>query len=98
MTPLAQSDDTLLHAGREKAKGLASAIAGCLRHHGYAQVDAVGPHCVSNAVKAIAIARAYLKPSGFDLHCVPAFRVIPNRDRPGNELTQMVFDVRRVDG
>ena len=75
MTQLAPNADTLLHAGRENAPGLATAIAACLRHHGRAEVDAVGPRCVSTAVKAIAIARGYLAPNGYDLNCSPGKRV-----------------------
>jgi len=98
MTQLASEDTTLLHATRGNPTGLASAIAACLRNHGHAEVDAVGPQCVSTAVKALAIARAYLKPSSYDLQCAPGFHTIPNRNRPGTELTQIIFTVQRVNG
>jgi stage V sporulation protein S len=36
-------------------------------------MQAVGAGAVNQAVKAIAIARGYLAPSGIDLVCIPAF-------------------------
>lgn len=36
-------------------------------------MQAIGPHAVNQAVKAIAIARAYIKADGLGLHTVPSF-------------------------
>lgn len=36
-------------------------------------MQAIGPHAVNQAVKAIAIARSYIQPEGLGLHTVPSF-------------------------
>ena len=51
----------------------AGAIAGVIREKGSVEVQAVGAGASNQAVKAVAIARGYLAPSGIDLVCVPAF-------------------------
>ncbi|MGH2356097.1 MAG: stage V sporulation protein S [Chloroflexota bacterium] len=52
---------------------VAGAIAGMVREHGRAEVQAIGAGAINQAVKAIAIARDYLAPAGVDLICVPSF-------------------------
>jgi len=52
---------------------VAGALAGVIREHGKAELQAIGAGAVNQAIKAIAIARGYLAPSGIDLVCVPAF-------------------------
>ncbi|GAA6514431.1 stage V sporulation protein S [Merdimmobilis hominis] len=52
---------------------VAGAIAGVIREKGSVEVQAVGAGASNQAVKAVAIARGYLAPSGIDLVCVPAF-------------------------
>jgi len=52
---------------------LAGALTGVIREQGRAEMQAVGAGAVNQAVKAIAIARGYLAPSGIDLVCIPAF-------------------------
>ena len=52
---------------------VAGAIAGVIRDKGSVEVQAVGAGASNQAVKAVAIARGYLAPSGIDLVCVPAF-------------------------
>jgi stage V sporulation protein S len=52
---------------------VAGALAGVLRENPAAELQAIGAGATNQAVKAIAIARAYLRTSGFDLVCVPEF-------------------------
>ncbi len=51
----------------------AGAIANGIRQSGAAQIEAIGPRAVNQAVKAIAIARGYLAAGGVDVYCVPCF-------------------------
>ena len=51
----------------------AGALANAIRAEGQAQLQTIGPKAVNQAVKAIAIARGYLAPSGIDLISVPSF-------------------------
>lgn len=55
---------------------VAGAIAGVIRESGAVEVQAVGAGAANQAIKAIAIARGYLAPTGVDLICVPAFATV----------------------
>jgi stage V sporulation protein S len=44
-----------------------------IREQGAAELQTVGAGALNQAVKAIAIARGFVAPSGMDLMCVPAF-------------------------
>jgi stage V sporulation protein S len=48
-------------------------MAGVVRQSGAVEVQVVGAGALNQAVKAVAIARGYLAPSGVDLTCVPTF-------------------------
>ncbi|MDR1773481.1 MAG: stage V sporulation protein S [Clostridioides sp.] len=55
---------------------VAGAIAGVLREKGEAEIQAIGAGALNQAVKAVAITRGFVTPSGIDLVCVPAFTEI----------------------
>ena len=44
-----------------------------LRESGCVEVQAVGAGAANQAIKAVAIARGFVAPSGIDVVCVPAF-------------------------
>lgn len=48
-------------------------MAGVLRERGGAEIQAIGAGAINQAVKAVAIARGFVAPSGMDLVCIPAF-------------------------
>jgi len=52
---------------------VAGALAGVLREEGNAELQAVGAGALNQGVKAVAIARGFVAPSGIDLICIPAF-------------------------
>ena len=52
---------------------VAGALAGVITGQKEAELQAVGAGAVNQAVKAIAIARGFLAPSGMELICVPSF-------------------------
>lgn len=52
---------------------VAGALAGVIREYGKAEIQAVGAGAINQAIKAIAIARGFVSPSGIDLICIPAF-------------------------
>ena len=56
-----------------KTSAVAGAIAGVMREHKHAEVQAIGAGAVNQAVKACAIARAYLQDDGLDVICIPSF-------------------------
>lgn len=58
---------------KSNLNSVAGALAGVLREKGTAELQAVGAGALNQAVKAVAIARGFVAPSGIDLVCVPAF-------------------------
>lgn len=69
----------------------AGALANTIREEGKAELQVIGPKAVNQAIKAIAIARGYIAPSGLDLIAVPSF-VDVNID--GEEKTAIRIEVR----
>lgn len=60
-------------ASSSNPSAVAGAIAGMIREKGFCELQAIGAGAINQSVKAIAIARGYMAPSGVDLICVPAF-------------------------
>ena len=58
---------------RVSTKSNPNSVAGALAEKGTAELQAVGAGALNQAVKAVAIARGFVAPSGIDLVCVPAF-------------------------
>ncbi|MFW6008873.1 MAG: stage V sporulation protein S [archaeon] len=69
---------------------VAGALAGTIREDGICDLTAVGAGAINQAVKAIAIARGYISPSGEDLVVVPAFTTC---NIEGEEKTAIKFIV-----
>lgn len=65
--------DVLKVSAKSIPNSVAGALAGVLREKGHAEVQAVGAGALNQAVKAVAIARGFVAPSGMDLVCIPAF-------------------------
>lgn len=60
-------------SSRSNPNSVAGALAGVLRERGAAEMQAIGAGAINQAVKAVAIARGFVAPSGVDLICIPAF-------------------------
>lgn len=56
-----------------RTSAVAGAIAGVIREHKRAEVQAIGAGAVNQAVKAVVMAIGYLKNDGMDIVCVPQF-------------------------
>ncbi|EEL88193.1 Stage V sporulation protein S [Bacillus cereus AH1272] len=67
---------------------MAGAIAGVLRASGNVEIQVIGAGSLNQAIKAIAIARGFVAPSGIDLVLVPAFQevTIDNQERTAIKL------------
>jgi stage V sporulation protein S len=63
-------------SSRSNPGAVAGAVAGVIRQQGCVEVQAIGAGAVNQAVKAVAIARGYVAPSGMDLYCIPAFTTL----------------------
>ena len=68
--------DVLRISTKSNPNSVAGAIAGLIKEKGKAEMQAVGAGALNQAVKAIAIARGFVAPSGVDLICIPAFTEI----------------------
>lgn len=56
-----------------RTSAVAGAIAGVMREHHHADVQAIGASAVNQAVKALALARGYLAEDGINIFCIPHF-------------------------
>jgi len=65
--------DVLKVSAKSSPNSVAGALAGVLREKGGAELQAIGAGALNQAVKAVAIARGFVAPSGLDLVCIPAF-------------------------
>jgi stage V sporulation protein S len=65
--------EVLKVSSKSNPNSCAGAMAGVVRQAGAVEVQVVGAGALNQAIKAIAIARGYLAPSGVDLVCVPTF-------------------------
>ncbi|AEJ43352.1 MULTISPECIES: stage V sporulation protein S [Alicyclobacillus] len=65
--------DVLKVSAKSNPNSVAGALAGVVREQGSAEIQAIGAGALNQAVKAVAIARGFVAPSGIDLVCVPAF-------------------------
>lgn len=71
---------------------MAGALAAVLRERETAEVQAVGAGAINQAIKAVAIARSYLKGAKLDVVCAPSF-VLVAIDQ--NERTAISLQVER---
>ena len=76
--------DVIKVSAGSRTSSVAGAIAGVVREHKRAEVQAIGAGAVNQAVKATAIARGYLQEDGIDVICIPEFTSV---DIEGKERT-----------
>jgi stage V sporulation protein S len=83
-----RSGEVLKVSARSRPSAVAGAIAGVVRESGRAEVQAIGAGATNQAVKAVAIARDYLRETGIEAICLPAFIdvLIDNEDRTAIRL------------
>lgn len=65
--------DILKVSSKSNPNSVAGALAGVIRENGSAEIQAIGAGALNQAIKAIAVARGFVAPSGIDLVCVPSF-------------------------
>lgn len=65
--------DVIKVSANSRSTAVAGAIAGVVRDHGHAEVQAIGASAVNQAIKAIAIANGYLEMDEIQIVCVPSF-------------------------
>ncbi|MDW7675595.1 MAG: stage V sporulation protein S [Bacillota bacterium] len=70
------SNELLKVSAKSNPKSVAGALAAVFREQGKVEIQAIGAGAVNQAVKAVAIARGFIAPSGIDLVMIPAFAEI----------------------
>ena len=65
--------DVIKVSATSRTAAVAGAIAGVIREHKHAEVQAIGAGAVNQAVKALVVATGYLKLDGISVSCVPEF-------------------------
>jgi stage V sporulation protein S len=65
--------DLIKVSANSRTSAVAGAIAGVVREHKRADVQAIGAGAVNQAVKALVLATGYLRNDGIDICCVPEF-------------------------
>lgn len=86
-----QPEEKILRvSGGSNATKVASAIAHGVYDEGRVDLRCIGAAAVNQAVKAIAIARGYAAPKGYDLTCVPGFATIKGTE---GDISAMILTV-----
>lgn len=65
--------DIIKVSGKSRTSAVAGAIAGVVREHKRAEVQAIGASAVNQAVKAMALAKSYLVEDGINIVFIPEF-------------------------
>jgi stage V sporulation protein S len=60
-------------ASNSNPNSVAGALTSAMKEHVIAEIQAVGAGAVNQSIKAIAIARGFMMPIGYELSFVPAF-------------------------
>ena len=80
--------ETIKVSSKSNPNSVAGAIAGLVKETTKAEMQAIGAGALNQAIKAVAIARGFVAPSGVDLICIPAFAEVQveGEDRTGIKL------------
>ena len=73
--------DTIKVSANSRTAAVAGAIAGVVREHHRAVVQAIGAGAVNQAVKALVLATGYLQNDGIHVSCVPEFADVTIEDK-----------------
>jgi stage V sporulation protein S len=80
--PTHASDISMIKvSANSRTAAVAGAIAGVMRDHKHAEVQAIGAGAVNQAVKALVLATGYLKLDGIDVICTPEFADVTIEDK-----------------
>lgn len=84
--------NSLKVSSKSNPNSVAGALVSVIKEKGKAEMQAVGAGALNQAVKAVAIARGFVAPSGVDLICTPSFTDIVIA---GEERTAMILLVEK---
>ena len=80
--------ETLKVGTKSNPNAVAGALANVIRQNGEVEIQAIGAGALNQAIKAVAIARGFVAPSGKNLSIIPAFTdiVIEGEERTAIKL------------
>jgi len=73
--------DVIKVSANSRTSAVAGAIAGVIREHHRAEVQAIGAGAVNQAIKALVLATGYLRNDGIDVAMVPEFADVAIDDK-----------------
>ncbi len=73
--------DMIKVSATSRTSAVAGAIAGVVREHHRAEVQAIGAGAINQAIKALVLATGYLKDDGIFVSCVPEFADVTIDDK-----------------
>lgn len=73
--------DVIKVSANSRTSAVAGAIAGVVREHKRAEVQAIGAGAVNQAVKALVLATGYLKNDDIHVVCIPEFADVTIEDK-----------------
>jgi stage V sporulation protein S len=76
--------DLIKVSSNSRTASVAGAIAGTVRENGKAEIQSIGAGSINQVMKAMVLARGYLKQDGIDVICYPEF---VDLDFDGREVT-----------
>ena len=82
--------DLIKVSATSRTAAVAGAIAGVIREHKHAEVQAIGAGAVNQAVKALVLATVYLKDDGISITCVPEFADVTIEDKVRTSIKLVV--------
>jgi stage V sporulation protein S len=86
--------DVIKVSANSRTSAVAGAIAGVIREHMHAEVQAIGAGAVNQAIKALVLATGYLKNDGIDVACVPEFADVAIDDKVRTAI-KLVIEPRK---
>ena len=89
--------DVIKVAATSRTAAVAGAIAGVVREHHRAEVQAIGAAAVNQAVKALVLATRYLREDGIHIQCVPEFAEVTIEDKERTAI-KLVIEPRLSPG
>ncbi len=80
--------ESLKVSSKSNPNSVAGALANVFRESNVTEIQAIGAGALNQAIKAIAICRGFVAPSGKNLVCIPAFTdiVIDGEERTAMKL------------
>ena len=78
---------------KSNPNSVAGALANVIREKGSVEIQVAGAGALNQAIKAVAIARGFMAPSGKNLVCIPAFQDI-NIDGEERTAIRLIIEAK----